>query len=170
MAMAPTASNTTLLSSSRCAMSCSDGQYTENCGGSSTLTLFQNVGLYPAPNVASSAVSSSTAASSTVASSSSVAASSATLSNASPASSSSSSVASTSATSSSTAAAASSTGVKSTVASGYKELGCVQEASGARALTGASYSSTTLMSRQSCTAFCASKGMPLAGIEYGMEW
>lgn len=164
--MAPTASNTTLLDSSRCSMACSDSQYTENCGGSSTLLLFQNAALYPAPVV----VSSSTVASSTSASSTSVVVSTAAATSSS-ATAIASNVASSSASvvSSSTAAAAASTGVQSTLSPGFKDVGCVAEASGARALTGASYSSSK-MSRQSCTAFCASKGMPLAGIEYGLEW
>ncbi|WWC57615.1 uncharacterized protein I303_100147 [Kwoniella dejecticola CBS 10117] len=40
------ASNTTLLDSSKCAMKCANNT-NENCGGSSTLELFQNPALYP---------------------------------------------------------------------------------------------------------------------------
>jgi hypothetical protein len=39
-------SNTTLLPSTRCAVSCPNNQY-ENCGGGSTLTLFNNPSKYP---------------------------------------------------------------------------------------------------------------------------
>ncbi|KAJ9114082.1 hypothetical protein QFC22_005902 [Naganishia vaughanmartiniae] len=60
-------------------------------------------------------------------------------------------------------------GKQSAVASGFVEVGCVAEGQNGRALTGPTFTSST-MSRGACTSFCASKGMPLAGVEYGSEW
>lgn len=58
---------------------------------------------------------------------------------------------------------------QSTISPGYVQVGCVADAPTSRALTGASFTSSS-MSGGACTAFCASKGMPLAGVEYGSEW
>lgn len=57
----------------------------------------------------------------------------------------------------------------STIPSGYTLTGCIAEGSSGRALTGASTTSASGMSRGACVAFCQSKGFALAGVEYGQE-
>ncbi|PIL30120.1 hypothetical protein GSI_07738 [Ganoderma sinense ZZ0214-1] len=52
--------------------------------------------------------------------------------------------------------------------SGWAEVGCIAEGTSGRALTGASTTSPN-MTRALCTDFCASKGFPLAGVEYSDE-
>ncbi|KAI9818427.1 MAG: hypothetical protein M1827_000486 [Pycnora praestabilis] len=51
----------------------------------------------------------------------------------------------------------------------YLSQGCYTEGIGGRALQAASYTNTTGMTVESCVAFCTSKGMPYAGVEYAQE-
>ncbi|KAI0754006.1 WSC-domain-containing protein [Daedaleopsis nitida] len=51
---------------------------------------------------------------------------------------------------------------------GWEEIGCIAEGTNGRALTGASTTSPT-MTRAACASFCASKGFPLAGVEFSDE-
>jgi hypothetical protein len=58
----------------------------------------------------------------------------------------------------------------STIPSNYSYVGCIGEGSAGRALTGASWTSTTAMTRGACVSYCSSKGFAYAGVEYGQEW
>ena len=49
---------------------------------------------------------------------------------------------------------------------GWTEIGCIAEGTNGRALTGASYVDATAMTKNTCAAFCASKGFTYAGIEW----
>ncbi|KAI1789214.1 WSC-domain-containing protein [Ganoderma leucocontextum] len=51
---------------------------------------------------------------------------------------------------------------------GWNEIGCIAEGTNGRALTGASTTSPN-MTRALCADFCASKGFPLAGVEFSDE-
>ena len=51
---------------------------------------------------------------------------------------------------------------------GWAEVGCIAEGTSGRALTGASMKSANL-TRAACADFCASKGFPLAGVEFADE-
>ncbi|WWC57722.1 uncharacterized protein I303_100256 [Kwoniella dejecticola CBS 10117] len=56
---------------------------------------------------------------------------------------------------------------KTVASNGFSQAGCIQEVSG-RALTGAS-TTDPAMTVAMCTAFCASGGFTMAGVEYGQE-
>jgi glucan endo-1,3-alpha-glucosidase len=56
----------------------------------------------------------------------------------------------------------------SALPTGWSALGCHADSSTARALGGGSYTSNNL-TVGSCIASCAAKGMPYAGVEYGVE-
>ncbi|KAK4686692.1 hypothetical protein P7C73_g3429, partial [Tremellales sp. Uapishka_1] len=62
------------------------------------------------------------------------------------------------------------TAVSITLPSGWSTASatCIAEGSSGRALVGASYSSTN-MTVPNCLNFCATKGLALAGVEYGKE-
>lgn len=132
LAMANGASNTTLLDSTRCALPCSDSQYTENCGGSSTLVLFQNAVLFPVPSAASSSVASS----STTASSS---------------------TAPPSTTSTSSSASASASPSVPALPAGWSYDNCRSEGTSGRGLVGYVYGSNS-MTVEACIQTCDSKG------------
>ena len=57
--------------------------------------------------------------------------------------------------------------VGSTV-NGWTYMGCANEPTGQRALSAASYTSDN-MTTEACQSFCAGKGAPMAGTEYGAE-
>jgi Domain of unknown function (DUF1996)/WSC domain len=52
---------------------------------------------------------------------------------------------------------------------GWEYVGCANESSNGRALSGPGFTNSTSMSNQACTAYCLSKNYPYAGIEYGQE-
>lgn len=56
-----------------------------------------------------------------------------------------------------------------TVVNGWKYLGYASEGGSTRALASASTANATSMTTESCQAYCAAKGYPLAGTEYGYE-
>lgn len=58
----------------------------------------------------------------------------------------------------------------STIPADYNYVGCIAEGSSGRALTGATWTSTTAMTRGACVSYCSSKGFAYAGVEYGQEW
>ncbi|ORY26506.1 hypothetical protein BCR39DRAFT_256661 [Naematelia encephala] len=97
------ASNTTLLDETKCGSTCANNSY-ENCGGSSTLELFNNPSLYPVTKL--------------------------------PA--------------------------------GWTANGCRTEGSSSRALTGYSFTSSS-MTNELCITTCGSKGYIYAGAEYSQE-
>ena len=53
------------------------------------------------------------------------------------------------------------------IRAGWQYLGCSTDNSTIRPLTGVSYSNTSSMTIESCTAFCHTNLYPLAGMEYG---
>lgn len=55
-----------------------------------------------------------------------------------------------------------------TTANGWTYMGCANEPTGVRALSDASYTSNA-MTNEVCQSFCAGKGSPLAGTEYGTQ-
>lgn len=57
---------------------------------------------------------------------------------------------------------------KSIIPSGFTLMGCIAEGTSGRALKGAVFTSQS-MNRGVCVSYCADKGYPLAGIEYGVE-
>ncbi|KAL7008536.1 hypothetical protein EMMF5_001798 [Cystobasidiomycetes sp. EMM_F5] len=57
----------------------------------------------------------------------------------------------------------------STLSPGYSTVGCIGEGTSGRALTGASFVSTTNMTGGVCTTFCAGKGFKYAATEYAQE-
>ncbi|KAH8090923.1 hypothetical protein HD553DRAFT_279680 [Filobasidium floriforme] len=58
--------------------------------------------------------------------------------------------------------------VQETLTTGWSDLGCFAEPKGSRALTAASTTSDS-MTRNTCIAFCAGKGLQYAAVEYGRE-
>lgn len=58
----------------------------------------------------------------------------------------------------------------SVIPTDYSYVGCIAEGSTGRALTGASWISSTAMTRGACVSFCSDKGFAYAGVEYGQEW
>ncbi|WWD22710.1 hypothetical protein CI109_107203 [Kwoniella shandongensis] len=60
------------------------------------------------------------------------------------------------------------TDFKSVIPAGFTEVGCIAEAANGRALSGATFSSKN-MTRGACVSWCADRGYPLAGVEYGQE-
>lgn len=48
-------------------------------------------------------------------------------------------------------------------------MGCANDSVNPRALSGASYTSTSGMTIESCQSYCSSKNLNLAGLEYGQE-
>ncbi|KAL1413684.1 hypothetical protein Q8F55_001463 [Vanrija albida] len=57
---------------------------------------------------------------------------------------------------------------QSPIPAGYTLTGCVAEATSGRALTGASFANNN-MTRGACVSWCADRGFPYAGVEYGRE-
>ena len=56
-----------------------------------------------------------------------------------------------------------------TVYNKWMYLGCANEATNGRSLSGAGYVNMTSMTNEVCQVFCASKNYPIAGTEYGTE-
>lgn len=56
----------------------------------------------------------------------------------------------------------------STIPTGYSLTGCIAEGTSGRALTGASFSNNN-MTRGVCVSWCADRGFPYAGVEFGRE-
>ena len=57
----------------------------------------------------------------------------------------------------------------STLPSGWTYQGCYSDSASNRVLSSASYTNNTAMTEESCVVHCASKGYPMAGVEYADE-
>ncbi|OCF32159.1 hypothetical protein I316_06073 [Kwoniella heveanensis BCC8398] len=173
-ATSSSASSSVAPSSSSSSSSASASASSSSSLVSSSAPASTSVGSSSASASYASAPSSSVSSSTMVSSSSSKASSSASVtisstsisvsSSVAPSSSSSSSVASSSTSSSSSSSAAPSASASSTP---WQYLGCANETN-PRALSLAATASST-MTIQTCQAFCLSKNLPLAGLEYGRE-